>query len=144
MYHITYLALIIIATYSNSLMQQQDVTKPMTLVDESLPPDDVFSHGPLHIIRYIKSWKLVPKVFAVVNPAFLKMADVKAWLFKSLPRGHAHNGVIGGELFVVESILKCLTQPREGGTIDPDHVITSTQHLLGESEKYLITSCGVS
>lgn len=109
---------------------------PTSLVDESLPPNDVFSHGPLHIISYIKSWKMVPKVFAVVNPTFLKVADVKAWLFKNLPRGHAHETVIGGEVFVVESILKCLTQSREGGTVNPDHVVMSTQHLLGGSEKY--------
>lgn len=121
--------------YSNSLQQQQTVAIPTSLVDESLPPNDVFSHGPLHTISYIKSWKLVPKMFSIVNPTFLKMADVKAWLFKNLPRGHAHDATIGGEVYVVESILNCLTQPKEGGTVDPDHVITSTQHLLGGSEK---------
>lgn len=121
--------------YSNSLQQQQAVTMPTSLVDESVPPNDVFSHGPLHIISYIKSWKLVPKMFAVVNPTFLKMADVKAWLFKNLPHGHAHDTAIGGEVYVVESILKCLTQPKEDGTIDPDHVVMSAQHLLGGSEK---------
>jgi len=123
--------------YSNSL-QQQAATVPRSLVDESLPPNDVFSRGPLHIISYIKSWKLVPKMFATVNPTFLKMADIKAWLFKNLPHGHAHNAAIGGEVFVVESILKILTQPKEDGTVDPDHVVMSTQHLLGESEKYVV------
>ena len=114
---------------------------PTSLVDESPQPNDVFSHGPLHIISYIKSWRLVPKVFAVVNPAFLKIADLKAWLFKNLPRGHTHEGVIGGEVFVVDSIIKCLTQPREGETVDPDHVVMSTQHLLGGSEEDSITLC---
>ena len=135
-YYITYM-------YSNSLQQQQAVTVSTSLVDESLPPDDVFTHGPLHIISYIKSWKLVPKMFAVVNPTFLKTADVKAWLFKNLPCGHAHNAVIGGEVHVVESILNCLTQPREGGTVDPDSVVMSTQHLLGGSEKFWIITYGV-
>ena len=117
---------------------------PTSLVEESVPPNDIFVHGPLHIISYIKSWKLVPKMFAVVNPAFLKLADVKAWLFKNLPRGHAHNSVIGGEVHVVEAIIQCLTQPREvGGTIDPDHVVMSTQHLLGGSEKDVVTSWSV-
>lgn len=130
--------------YSNSLQQQQAVTTILTsLVDESLPPNDVFSHGPLHIISYIKSWKLVPKMFAVVNPAFLKTADVKGWLFKNLPRGHAHNTVIGGEVHVVDSILNCLMQPREGRTVDPDSVVLSTQQLLGGSEKFLVTTYNV-
>ena len=79
-------------------------------------------------------------MFAVVNPAFLKTADVKGWLFKNLPRGHAHNTVIGGEVHVVESILNCLMQPREGGMVDPDSVVLSTQQLLGGSEKFLVTT----
>ena len=32
---------------SISLHQHQAVTMSISLVDESLPPDDVFSHGPL-------------------------------------------------------------------------------------------------
>ena len=116
---------------------------PTSLVDESTPPNDVFSHGPLHIISYIKSWKLVPKVFAVVNPAFLKLSDVKGWLFKNLPRGHAHDAAVGGEVFVVESIIKSLTESREGGTINPDHVVISTQHLLGGSKECILMLCSV-
>ena len=114
-----------------------------SLVDESTPPNDVFSHGPFHIISYIKSWKMVPKMFAVVNPAFLKLSDVKGWLFKNLPRGHAHDAAVGGEVFVVESIIKSLTESREGGSINPDHVVMSTQHLLGGSKADILKSYGV-
>lgn len=143
MYIYTHMLYIYAYMYSNSLQQQQAVTMPTSLIDESIPPGDVFTHGPLHIISYIKSWKLVPKMFAMVNPTFLKTADVKGWLFKNLPHGHAHNAMIGGEVQVVESILNCLTQPREGGTVDPDSVVMSTQHLLGGSEKFSVITYNV-
>jgi len=116
-------------------LQQEVVTMPTSLVDDSLPPNDMFSHGPLHTIGYIKSWKLVPKMFAVISPKFLKMADIKAWLFKNLPSNHSQSRVAGGEVNVVEMVAKCLTQTDNSGNVNPDHVIQSTQQLFGPSRK---------
>ena len=116
-------------------LQQEVVTNPASLIEDLRPPNDVFSHGPLHTIGYIKSWKLVPKMFAVISPNFLKMADIKAWLFKNLPPFHSQSRVVGGEMNVVETVAKCLTQPDNSGNINPDHMIQSTIHLFGPSKK---------
>ncbi|XP_065897812.1 uncharacterized protein [Dysidea avara] len=112
-------------------LQQEMVTMPASLVDDSSPSNDVFSHGPLHTIGYIKSWKLVPKMFAVISPNFLKMADIRAWLYKNLPPNHSQSRVVGGEVNVVEMVARCLTQPDSSGNVNPDYVIQSTHQLFG-------------
>ena len=115
---------------------------PASLVDDSSPSNDVFSHGPLHTIGYIKSWKLVPKMFAVISPNFLKMADIRAWLYKNLPPNHSQSRVVGGEVNVVEMVARCLTQPDSSGNVNPDYVIQSTHQLFGPSRSvYLCIWC---
>jgi hypothetical protein len=61
-----------------------------SLESQTVTPPDLQAQGPLHTIRYIKAWPLVPADFVDISSGSLNPVEVKAWLFTNLPDKHRH------------------------------------------------------
>jgi U11/U12 small nuclear ribonucleoprotein SNRNP48 len=98
-----------------------------SLESRTATPQSLLAQGPLHIIRYIKSWSMVPADFHKVSSASLNPVEVKAWLFTNLPNKHTYSSHLGGEIQAVEAVLQALTS---SASITPDAVLTQLTPLF--------------
>lgn len=72
---------------------------------QDVPLEILQSNDPIVIIRYMKSWRQIPRSYCVLPPSSIHPITMKSWMFNNLPDNHVYQHETGGELHVVEDIL---------------------------------------
>ncbi|XP_019853506.1 PREDICTED: splicing regulatory glutamine/lysine-rich protein 1-like isoform X2 [Amphimedon queenslandica] len=95
------------------------------------------SNDPILLIRYIKSWTSIPRVFCQLVPTGIHPVPLKAWLFRNIPEYHSYKHEMSGDLHIVDTVMY---QFNLTPNLTPDQLVGRlTPYLFGVSRSFVLS-----